>query len=220
MVLQDEPTSVPVLPKPVFQTTVHLEESSWVDMSGGWVKLGVDSIEADDESSKGPFTFGWDNESPSMKKTVAPFKIQHRPVSVSEYHDFVVSRGWSQDLIPVSWVKEESEWKVRSLYGPLSMQVASSFPASVSHYQAKMYADSKGCDLPTEEQLVYARSTVPSNLADNHSFSNLTPISVVSKSSIFTDAVGNGWEHTSTILAPFEGFKNSELYPGYSSDFL
>jgi L-histidine Nalpha-methyltransferase / hercynylcysteine S-oxide synthase len=223
MVLQDEPTRVPLLPIPVFQppTDPTLPEASWISMSGGVVKLGVDSFESDDALMRKPFSFGWDNESPSNSKVVSQFQIQHRPVSVSEYYAFVVSSDWDKELIPNSWVKNgESEWKFRTIYGHVSIEVAAQWPAAVSHFQAKKYADSKGCDLPTEVQLVYARSTVPSTLADNHSFSNLHPVPVIPKASLFTDAVGNGWEITSTLFAPLEGFKNSELYPGYSSDFL
>jgi len=32
--------------------------------------------------------------------------------------------------------------------------------------------------------------------------------------------VGNGWEWTDTIFAPFKGFQASPSYPGYSANFF
>jgi len=34
------------------------------------------------------------------------------------------------------------------------------------------------------------------------------------------DMVGNGWEWTSTVFAPFSGFRAFAFYPGYSADFF
>ena len=34
------------------------------------------------------------------------------------------------------------------------------------------------------------------------------------------DLVGNGWEWTSTIFSPFEGFEAMPSYPQYSADFF
>jgi len=34
------------------------------------------------------------------------------------------------------------------------------------------------------------------------------------------DLVGNGWEWTSTVFAPFDGFSPMASYPEYSADFF
>jgi formylglycine-generating enzyme required for sulfatase activity len=34
------------------------------------------------------------------------------------------------------------------------------------------------------------------------------------------DLVGNGWEWTSTVFAPFEGFRPMPSYPEYSAEFF
>ena len=37
---------------------------------------------------------------------------------------------------------------------------------------------------------------------------------------VIHDLMGNGWEWTSTVFAPFEGFEPFPFYPGYSADFF
>ena len=34
------------------------------------------------------------------------------------------------------------------------------------------------------------------------------------------DLIGNGWEWTSTVFAPFDGFRPMASYPEYSADFF
>ena len=34
------------------------------------------------------------------------------------------------------------------------------------------------------------------------------------------DLIGNGWEWTSTVFAPFDGFVPMRSYPEYSADFF
>jgi formylglycine-generating enzyme required for sulfatase activity len=34
------------------------------------------------------------------------------------------------------------------------------------------------------------------------------------------DLIGNGWEWTATVFAPFAGFERFPFYPGYSADFF
>jgi hypothetical protein len=94
------------------------------------------------------------------------------------------------------------------------------WPVYVSNNQANLYASHYGCQLPTEEQIVSARSITRPSLTDNHSFKNLIPQNVVVQSDKVTDLIGNGWEWTCSIFSPFEGFVQSEIYPGYSADFF
>lgn len=109
---------------------------------------------------------------------------------------------------------------VRSFYGPIAIDLCLHWPVAVSQLQATRYATSKGCVLPTEMQLVYAKSEMCASLSDNHSFSKMVPMAVCGEADGVTDMAGNGWEWSSTVFAPFPGFEVSELYPGYSSDFL
>jgi gamma-glutamyl hercynylcysteine S-oxide synthase len=59
----------------------------------------------------------------------------------------------------------------------------------------------------------------------NFDFHRWDPVSVAAfpkSQSAFGIAgmLGNGWEWTSSLFQPFEGFLKFEFYPGYSADFF
>jgi L-histidine Nalpha-methyltransferase / hercynylcysteine S-oxide synthase len=56
----------------------------------------------------------------------------------------------------------------------------------------------------------------------NVGFKNWHPTPVTDKGSKLCGQgdVGGLWEWTSTLLAPFDGYKPMDLYPGYSADFF
>lgn len=60
----------------------------------------------------------------------------------------------------------------------------------------------------------------------NNNFKCATPTSVgtmddaPAKGLPIFDLVGNGWEWTSTVFAPYEGFTPMASYPEYSADFF
>jgi len=223
MLMQDEPNHLSVLPKPIFHPiSGQIPSSRFVKMEGGSLNMGRNDYEAGDFNPEHPLNFGWDNESPSHTAHVAPFEIQSRPVAVGEYLQFLMAKNWQEDLIPSSWILVNGTYFVRSIYGPLSMQVTSLWPVAVSIYQATEYASFHGCQLPTEEQIVFARTKMGSSLGDNLGFSSFCPKNVIvdSKEGQVTDLNGSGWECTQTKFHPFDGFEQSQLYPGYSSDFF
>ena len=58
---------------------------------------------------------------------------------------------------------------------------------------------------------------------DNFNFAQWDPIAVDAhdgSSTIPWQMVGNGWEWTRDVFAPFEGFAPHAFYPGYSADFF
>jgi formylglycine-generating enzyme required for sulfatase activity len=96
-------------------------------------------------------------------------------------------------------------------------------PVYVSHAEASAYARWAGKKLPTEQQWQRgALETQPRSNADFRSW-DPTPVNAFPETrSAFgaVEMIGNGWEWTSSIFAPFAGFKPFPFYPGYSANFF
>ena len=97
------------------------------------------------------------------------------------------------------------------------------WPAYVSHAEASAYARAAGKKLPTEAQ--WHRAAEGARPAGNTDFKSWDPAPVNAfphTSSAFgaVEMIGNGWEWTSTVFAPFAGFKPFPFYPGYSANFF
>ncbi|KAJ3253699.1 hypothetical protein HK103_000357 [Boothiomyces macroporosus] len=223
MFMQDKPISdFSLFPVPIFEPLAEeITPASWVKVKGGDFKMGLNDFESKDNDPNSPAVmFGWDCEVPEVSSSVKPFEIQHRPVTVREYLDFLVAVNFQEDLVPSSWIKVDGEYLVRSIYGPVSLKHTGLWPAATSQVQAMAYAKHHNCSLPTEEQLSFIKNTSnSSSLNYTHSFKTLHPQPVILKSNQVENIVGNGWELTSTVFYPFEGFEQSKIYPGYSSDF-
>jgi gamma-glutamyl hercynylcysteine S-oxide synthase len=115
-----------------------------------------------------------------------------------------------------------------------------SWPVYVSQAEAAAYAKWLGRRLPTEEQFHRAAygapkgakerrypwgDAQPTEMHGNFDFKHWDPAPLGAHpagASAFGvhDLVGNGWEWTRTVFAPFEGFKPREFYPGYSANFF
>jgi iron(II)-dependent oxidoreductase len=103
-------------------------------------------------------------------------------------------------------------------------------PVYVSQAEASAYARWKGRRLMTEPEFhraaygsrdgVAATAQAPEGFYD---FAGFDPVPVgafpPSPFGAF-DLVGNGWEWTSTVFAPFGGFVPMASYPEYSADFF
>jgi gamma-glutamyl hercynylcysteine S-oxide synthase len=113
------------------------------------------------------------------------------------------------------------------------------WPVYVSHAEASAYAKWAGKSLPSEAQWHRAAygtigkcenkypwgSAAPDARFGNFDFHRWDPAPVNSSPegrSAFgvDDMLGNGWEWTSTLFAPFPGFKAFPFYAGYSADFF
>jgi formylglycine-generating enzyme required for sulfatase activity len=109
------------------------------------------------------------------------------------------------------------------------------WPVYATHEQASAFAAWRGASLPTEaqyhraafgtpsgEEREYAwgsREPAPSN--GNFDFLRWDPVPVTrfpDGDSAFgvSQLCGNGWEWTSTVFAPFPGFRSAPYYPNYS----
>jgi ergothioneine biosynthesis protein EgtB len=142
---------------------------------------------------------------------------------------------------PVFWTKAPDGWLHRTLYRTMFEEVPLplDWPVYVSHAEAMAYARWAGKWLPSEEQWHRAAygttdgierqypwgSQVPNSSLGNFDFSHWNPSPVNAfpdGHSAFGvhDMLGNGWEWTSTVFAPFPGFEPFPFYRGYSADFF
>lgn len=140
-------------------------------------------------------------------------------------------------LHPASWQVIEGEWCLTSLYDLVPFQ--SDWPVYVSHAEANAYANWSGKELPTEAQwhrAAYGSSdgieraypwgdAAPTYQHGNFNFKQWDPAPVDASpagNSAFGVAgmLGNGWEWTASVFAPFAGFTAYAFYPGYSADFF
>ena len=138
---------------------------------------------------------------------------------------------------PSFWARREGRWYWRGLFDEIPLPLA--WPVYVSHAEASAYARWKGRRLPTEAE--YHRAAFgtpdgaerafpwgdapPNGRHGNFDLRRWDPVPVGSYpegASAFGvhDSVGNGWEWTSTVFAPFPGFAPMPSYPRYSTDFF
>jgi formylglycine-generating enzyme required for sulfatase activity len=101
-----------------------------------------------------------------------------------------------------------------------SLPLPLDWPVYVSQVEASAYARWKGRRLMTEPEFHRAAE---GSTTGHFDFAGFDPIPVgshpPSAAGVF-DLVGNGWEWTSTVFAPFEGFAPMRSYPEYSADFF
>lgn len=136
---------------------------------------------------------------------------------------------------PVFWRADADAWLFRGMFREYPLPLAA--PVYVSHAEASAYARWSGNSLPTEAQWHRAAYAAPdaersypwgdalANVPGNFDFRQWDPAPVdafPANRSAFgvVGLLGNGWEWTSTLFAPFAGFAAFPFYPGYSADFF
>jgi len=138
---------------------------------------------------------------------------------------------------PQFWVRRGPEWRYRTMFAEIPLPT--DWPAYVSHAEASAYARWSGRQLPSEAQFHRAAygtpesgerqypwgSQAPAAEHGNFNFQGWDPAPVnahpAGRSAFGVEGLlGNGWEWTSTVFAPFAGFEPFPFYPGYSADFF
>ncbi|KDR82860.1 hypothetical protein GALMADRAFT_134402 [Galerina marginata CBS 339.88] len=205
---------------------IPLPASKTVTLGPAIVELGRDDYEADDETANNVETheFGWDNECPKRQVHVNQFKIEWRPVTNGDFYKFYRGAGNGQVEFPASWVEDDEGVRVRTLYGPVSMDDAQHWPIVTSYNNLSIYAIVKGGRLPTETELTlfYDKFKAGYEGGANVGFRNWHPVPATTGGERDGGKGTNGgvWEWTSTVFAKVDGFVPSKLYPGYSMDFF
>jgi ergothioneine biosynthesis protein EgtB len=141
---------------------------------------------------------------------------------------------------PLVWAKHNGNWLYRTLFDVLPFDRAEDWPVYVSLAEASAYARWSCGRLPTEAEFHRAAYGQPDGAErsfpwgedpplpehGNFGFSDWAPRPVGSHPKGVSawgvhELVGNGWEWTETVFAPFPGFRAYiPGYPGYSADFF
>lgn len=163
--------------------------------------------------------FGWDNEFEQHSVTVPAFRISRFKISNREYQEYLQSTGAPA---PNFWVNRDHRWFLRAMFGEIPLPL--DWPVYVTHKEASAYAqwrcgmEYRNYALPTEAQ--FHRAAEGSSPI-NSNFQRWDPVPVtVGANGGPAQLIGNGWEWTSTVFAPFAGFDPFPFYPGYSADFF
>jgi ergothioneine biosynthesis protein EgtB len=138
---------------------------------------------------------------------------------------------------PQFWARRDGSWTWRGMFEEIDLPAA--WPVYVSQAEAAAYARWKGARLPTEAEYHRAAFGDPSGAERRHpwgderpdasrglfDFRSWNPVAVgrhpAGQSAWGVhDLAGNGWEWTSSVFAPFEGFRPMASYPEYSADFF
>jgi len=178
-------------------------------------------------------TFGWDNEFDEHVVDVGAFEIDVNDVTNGDWLAFVHDGG----PVPSFWTVRPEGFGLLGMFEEMPLPL--SWPVYVTQAQATAYATWRGSRLPTEAQFhraAYGTPTgaertqpwgdaAPSRAHGNFDFKRFDPEPVgqyAAGASAFGvyDLVGNGWEWTSTVWNPFEGFRPMVTYPQYSADFF
>jgi ergothioneine biosynthesis protein EgtB len=139
---------------------------------------------------------------------------------------------------PFAWTRREGSWSLRTLFDQMPLERVGEWPVYVSFAEASAYARWRGGRLPTEAELDRAAHGLadgprphpwgegePTAEHGNFDFAHWSPTPVGSYPAGASpegvlELVGNGWEWTSTVFAPYPGFQAMSEYPGYSRDFF
>lgn len=137
---------------------------------------------------------------------------------------------------PAFWRRDAGEWRWRGMFAEQTLQP--DWPVYVSHAEATAYARWKGRRLMSEAEFHRAAFGAPDGerrfpwgdappdaSRGQFDFASYDPVAAGSHPAGASawgvhDLIGNGWEWTSTVFAPFDGFEPMASYPEYSADFF
>lgn len=187
--------------------------------------------------------FGWDNEFEAHRVDVPAFAIDKYKVTNAQYLGFVDDAGYARREFwsdadwawkeanairhPAFWLRQDDHWQWRSMFEAIALPL--DWPVYVSHAEASAYARWAMRALPTEAQWQRAAFGADGGAApDDFSEAPLRfdPRAVDAAGLLpphafpVTGMRGNGWEWTSSVFAPFAGFRRFDFYPNYSEPFF
>jgi len=154
-----------------------------------------------------------------------------------EDFEWKTKEGWKY---PKTWSKKGKDYFVVTVFGEeVPTTACNNWPVFVSLAEALAFTKWRGARLLTEPE--YHRAAYgtpegevryypwgydpPASCNGNFGLKHWapTPVGTHPKGQSawgIQDLIGDGWEWTSTVFGPFEGFKPHDTYPGYSADFF
>ncbi len=196
----------------------------FISFAGGLYECGADAATSE---------FCFDNETPRHPVHVVPFKLASRPVTNSEYAEFIADGGYADPLLwlsdgwtwtnegghtcPAYWQKQEGQWFEFTLAGLQPLQPNAPV-CHVNYFEACAYATWAGKRLPTEFEWEVAAKGQPieGNMLD---MNGLHPRAV--QHAGLTQLFGDVWEWTSSAYGAYPGFKPAHGAPGeYNGKFM
>ncbi len=219
-------------------SSIGHRSSDRVRVPAGEARVGADRSQV---------VFGWDNEFEQHTVRVAEFEVDALPVTNAQFLEFVNAGGygsrelWSDEgwtwvqadrvRHPAFWLPPDTSdlghrtsdierWQWRGMFRAAPLPAGS--PVYVSHAEASAYARWRGRRLMTEAEFHRAADGASPGHVDFAGFDPVPVGSYPQTSSVHGvhDLIGNGWEWTSTVFAPFDGFTPMRSYPEYSADFF
>ncbi|KDO27590.1 hypothetical protein SPRG_06858 [Saprolegnia parasitica CBS 223.65] len=205
----------PHLVHPRFAAPAPVAPASYVPIRSGDVVLGHDDVDGVDDHPSIPY--GWDNERPSRTVEIddsALYEMQSRPVTVAEYRAFLAATNDDAGVLqPASWTADGAH--VKTVFGPVALELAAAWPVYVSFDQANAYATAVGLRLPHEAEMLAMR--LPGT-GHNVGLRHWVPTHVEENPAGWH--AGNAWEWTCDVLGPHDGFAPSELCPVHTAAFF
>ena len=214
-----------------YETKAAVPPCTTVRIPAGHATLGA---------TRGEIRFGWDNEFDSHQVHVPAFEVDVHSITNAEYLPFVEA---GRVEVPAFWVRVEGRWFWRGMFENIPLPL--SWPVYVSQHDASAFAAWKGRRLLTEaeyhraafgttsdEEREYpwngstgSRQCAPDRSRGHFDFAGWDPVPAGSRPDGASawgvqDLVGNGWEWTATVFAPFPGFEPMPSYPEYSAEFF
>ena len=216
----------------------------WIAIPAGRARLGVDAGEIPFSWDNERPAFETDVPAFAIERQDTTNAAFLEFVEAGGYRD---ARWWRPDDFtwlrregvqhPAFWAQLGGAWQWRGMFEMLPLP--RSWPVYVSWAEANAYARWRGARLPSEGE--YQRAAHGSEDGTHQQFpwgneppdlrrgvfdfSSWDPEPAGSHPAGrsawgIDDLVGNGWEWTSTVFAPFPGFRPLPSYPEYSADFF
>lgn len=145
--------------------------------------------------------------------------------------------GSSGATHPAFWVRRDNRWFLRNMFGEVPLPL--DWPVYVSQAAAAAYARWAGLELPSEAEWHRAAYATPQGTERAYPWGEHPPDASRGNFDLqrwdptptgafpdgrsahgVADLLGNGWEWTRTVFAPFAGFEAFSFYPGYSANFF